>query len=115
MHLSDLQKYVLKQVYISGPQCPRSAFAAFYKQPREKEIKIITRSLERLIAKGLIVGFGYKTAEKLFLQKVSLTPKGRRMAKQIAREQQRLPLPATPRQRRGSATAGPRVRKRVPR
>jgi hypothetical protein len=84
----------LKQVYISGPQSPRSAFAAFYKQPREKEIKIITRSLERLIAKGLLIGYGYKTAEKLFIQRVSLTPKGRRLAKQIAREQQRLPLPA---------------------
>ena len=92
MHLSDLQRFILKQTYIHGPQCPRLEFVKFYTEPTEEEIKIITRSLERLIAKGLLVGFGHKTAEKLFIQRASLTPKGKRIAKQITRDQQRLPF-----------------------
>ena len=92
MHLSDLQKYILKQVYITGPKCSRSEFLRFYKKPGEKENKIITRSIDRLILKGMLVGFGHKTAEKFFIEKASLTPGGRRLAKLIAKEQPRLPF-----------------------
>jgi len=92
MNLSDLQKYILKQVFIQGPQTPRSAFEAFYKKTDEESVKVITRSIERLILKGLLIGYGHKTAEKLFIERVSLTPKGRKLGKAIAKDQQRLPL-----------------------
>lgn len=102
MYLSALQRYILKQTYINGPQCSRSFFNKFYprttsgagrgKKSREQEIKIITVSLERLIAKGLIRGYGYKTATKLFLDKVSLMPAGRKVIKKLLDDQQRLPL-----------------------
>lgn len=92
MRLSDLQKYILKQVYIRGPQTPRSAFELFYKKSGEDDVKVITRSIDRLILKGLAIGYGHKTAEKLFIERVSLTPKGRKFARAIAKDQQRLPL-----------------------
>ncbi|MBI4090497.1 MAG: hypothetical protein HY422_00565 [Candidatus Komeilibacteria bacterium] len=92
MHLSDLQTYILKQVYSNGPQCSRSAFETFYKKIGEEDVKVITRSIERLILKGLIIGYGHKTAQKLFIERVSLTPKGRKLAKAIAKDQQRLPF-----------------------
>ena len=92
MHLSDLQKYILKQVFIRGQRCGREVFLKFYDRPDEAEVKIITKSLERLIMKGLLVGFGHKTAEKFFIERVSLTPKGRTFGKKIAQDQQRLPL-----------------------
>ncbi len=93
MQLSDLQRYILKQTFIHGPRCDRSVFDAFYRKNRKDEhIKIITRSIERLIAKGELIAHGHKTAEKFFIQTVQLTPKGRRVASQVVRQQQRLPL-----------------------
>ena len=92
MHLSDLQKYILKQVFIRGPRSGREIFLKFYERVGEAEVKIITKSLERLIMKGLAVGFGHKTAEKFFIERVSLTPKGRKFGRKIAQDQQQLPL-----------------------
>jgi len=92
MRLSGLQKYILIQTYKKGPKLRRSFFESFYKKPKDQEVKTITVSIERLIAKGLLKGYGYKTAEKLFIQSVSLTPKGRNQAKQLYRDGQLLPL-----------------------
>lgn len=92
MRLSDLQRYILKQTYVHGPHCARSVFIAYYAKPTENEVKIITKSLERLITKGLLTGYGHKTAEKWFTEDVSFTPAGRRIAKAIIAQQQRLPL-----------------------
>ena len=49
--------------------------------------------IERLIDRGLAVGYGIKTKEKLFIQRVRLTPTGRGMIlKMRARKQLNLPL-----------------------
>ena len=92
MRFSDLQKYILIKTFKNGPKISRSVFEKFYKKPGDQEVKIITVSIERLIAKGMVKGYGYKTAEKLFIQKVSLTPKGKKIAQKIAMDLQRLPL-----------------------
>jgi DNA-binding PadR family transcriptional regulator len=91
MYLSDLQKFIIKQAFFTGPQCSRSVFGEYYHKVRVKK-KVITISLERLIAKGLINGYGYKTAEKLFINKVSLTANGKKEAKKLFGVQQTLPL-----------------------
>ena len=92
MHLSELQKYILKATYAHGARCPRDRFMAFYKKSTEAEAKIITRSLERLITKGYLIGYGHKTAEKWFTETVSLTPVGRTVSRRLFGQQQRLPL-----------------------
>jgi hypothetical protein len=55
-------------------------------------VNSITSSLERLIKKGLIVGFGELTKEKTFINKIRLTREGRLAAKKLLGEQKRLPL-----------------------
>ncbi|MBU2576064.1 hypothetical protein KKF64_03205, partial [Patescibacteria group bacterium] len=55
--------------------------------------KIITQSIERLIDRGLLVGYGMKTKEKLFITKIRLTSKGRSTAREMRRaRQKKLPL-----------------------
>ena len=55
-------------------------------------LETITKSLERLIDKGLMIGYGRRTPEKWFIDEVQLTPAGRRAARITLGEQQRLPL-----------------------
>ena len=92
MHLSKLQKYILKQAFAQGPRCPRAVFESFYDNVGEQEIKVITVSIERLILKGFLKGYGYKTAEKLFIEYVTLTPAGRKEARRLFDDEQKLPF-----------------------
>lgn len=55
-------------------------------------IDVITKALERLIDRGLLVGYGMRTKEKWFIKDVRLTPEGRRAARKVVGTQQRLPL-----------------------
>lgn len=52
----------------------------------------VTKSLERLIDKGLMIGYGRRTPKKWFIEEVALTPKGRKQARKLLGEQQALPL-----------------------
>ncbi|MDP1709449.1 MAG: hypothetical protein Q8L21_00995, partial [Candidatus Komeilibacteria bacterium] len=55
--------------------------------------KIVTQSIERLIERGMAVGYGLKTREKLFIEKVKLTASGKRAVSEFrAARQTRLPL-----------------------
>lgn len=99
MRLSDLQKYILLAVYESGnKRIGRGRFARFYatqkKKPKERaQVKIITQSLERLIDRELMIGYGVRTPHKWFINEVKLTPKGRQQARKVLeKKQQRLPL-----------------------
>lgn len=92
MQLSGLQRYILKKTYIHGPRCSRSMFVSFYRKHGKHEAEIITKSIERLITKQLLIGYGKRTAEKWFIDSVSLTPRARKIVLQIVRQQQRLPL-----------------------
>ena len=101
MRLSKLQKYILLQC-LDGKnrKLERQILLGFYstykkKPKREIMVNSITSSLERLIKKGLIVGFGELTKEKIFIQKMRLTPIGRLTAKKLLGEQKRLPLKMT--------------------
>ncbi|MFH1171260.1 MAG: hypothetical protein V1778_01840 [bacterium] len=98
MRISSLQKYILVQALLSRKaNCPRSLFKSFYErqaQPpsTEDQQNSITKSMERLIDKGLLIGYGRRTPEKWFIDSLKLTPSGRRVAKTLLGEQQRLPL-----------------------
>jgi hypothetical protein len=111
VRLSGLQRYILLQCYDSKNKLDRKVLLGFYgsgkKKPgsarlgeaqaeaqpgREIMVNSITNSLERLIKKGLIVGFGEITKEKIYISKIRLTKEGRLVAKKALGEQRRLPL-----------------------
>ena len=97
MRLSKLQKYILLQSFDSKNKLDRKVLLGFYssykkKSSRDIMVNSITSSLERLIKKGLIVGFGELTKEKTFINKIRLTPLGRKMARKFLGEQKRLPF-----------------------
>ncbi len=52
----------------------------------------VTKSLERLIDKGLLIGYGRRTPKKWFIDEVILTPKGRKETKKLLGKQQKLPF-----------------------
>ena len=97
MKFSKLQKYILRQSLGAKKKFKRNILLRFYdkqKKPAKKEDqqKIITQSLERLIDKELMIGFGRRTPHKWFIEEIKLTAKGRRQAKQLLGKQQALPL-----------------------
>lgn len=100
MRLSPLQRYILQMCFAprlrSGNKgVGRAIFNKFYegKEVKKKDIvDAITKTLERLIDKGLMVGLGVRTPKKWYIKEVRLTPLGRRLAKKLQGEQQKLPL-----------------------
>lgn len=96
MNISKLQKYILLNS-LGGKRTKPAKFEKFYPRDktklRKKTVnKIITRSLERMLFKGLIICYGEKTQYKFFISEVKLTPSGAKLAKKLLGEQQRLPL-----------------------
>ncbi len=97
MRLSKLQKHIILQGFDAKNKLDRKGLLNFYhayKKKPDQEIMVnsITNSIERLIKKGLLVGFGEITKEKTYIQKIKLTPSGRKVAKKLLGEQKRLPL-----------------------
>jgi len=97
MKLSTLQKFILRKTLASGKaKTARNILLDFYKNKKkvpkkELKVKIITQSLERLIDKGLIIGWGHKTQEKFFIDNIKLTTRGRKLACSLLGRQ--VPLP----------------------
>lgn len=46
-------------------------------------VDAVAQSIEGLIKKGLLIGYGAKTAKKNFIQEVRLTPLGQKIAFKI--------------------------------
>lgn len=98
MRLSALQKYILTQSILSRRTVVlRNDFRSFYGKQQhppkvEDQQNAVTKSLERLIDKGMLIGYGRRTPEKWFIDSIKLTPRGRRTAKTLLGEQQRLPM-----------------------
>jgi len=110
MVLSRLQRYILLQALAASKRTmSRSGIARFYNdttyRPKGKDLaNIISRSLDRLITKELVVGFGHKTARKWYIESIKLTPKGRGVAKRLLGEQQALPLKIKIQKLKGKST-----------
>jgi len=97
MRLSLLQKYILAECYNrSGLRAERVGLVKFYsgyKVPKkELRTKIITRSIESLIDKELLVGYGVRTPHKWFIREIRLTGKGVKAGRRLLGEQLKLPL-----------------------
>ena len=75
----------------------RDGLVKFYSKkknkPKQEDMQnIITKSIERLIDRELLMGNGTKTAHKLYIKEIKLTPKGKKAAMLLLGEQQKLPL-----------------------
>lgn len=97
MRLSNLQKYILLQGFNQKGKFSRNILNKFYdnrknKPKKEDVVNIITKSLERLINKELLIGYGMRTTHKWFIEEIKLTYKGRKTAKKLLGEQQKLPF-----------------------
>ncbi|MFH0951888.1 MAG: hypothetical protein V1838_01730 [Patescibacteria group bacterium] len=98
MRLSLLQRFILMKSYRRSVQSvSRQEYNIFYKsqksKPKAKDRQnIITNSIERLIDKELAIGHGRRTPHKWFIDALSLTAKGKRLAKRLQGEQQVLPI-----------------------
>jgi hypothetical protein len=97
MKLSFLQKYILLSGYEEKGKFGREKLLKFYEKTKKKpkvedQVNIITKSLERLIDKGLLIGYGIRTPKKWFIKEIKLSASGRRLAKKLRGEQQALPL-----------------------
>lgn len=98
MNLSELQKYILKTTLQNNKaRLSRNIFEKFYDNKKNSpstkiRANIITKSIERLIDKGLLTGFGEKTQHKLFITQVKLTTRGKKAAQNLFGQQVSLPL-----------------------
>lgn len=97
MRLSSLQKYILLQCYNRmGYRMDRAGLLRFYgaKRTPKKTLraKIITRSIEGLIDKELMIGYGLRTPYKWFIKEIRLTRLGVKVGKKLSGEQMRLPF-----------------------
>ena len=98
MRLSKLQKYILDVCYNKrNSKLEKKELLQFYsssirKPKREDQIGIISKSIERLISKGLLVGYGEITQRKTFINKIKLTSLGKKQIKKILGQQKKLPL-----------------------
>jgi len=98
MRLSKLQKYILLQTYHQRKKLfNRDKLIKFYNKQKSKVkkelwVKNITKSIERMIDKGLLVGYGMRTPKKWFIKEIKLTAIGLKTAKKLIGEQMSLPL-----------------------
>jgi hypothetical protein len=107
MMLSSLQRYILLACYdAKGQRRERKGLEQFYEgetaRPSEKDMQnAVTRSLERLIDKELLIGYGVRTPHRWYIKEIRLTPKGRRVVKELlASNQTQLPLTMSRRRER---------------
>lgn len=98
MVLSALQQYILREAYAwRGPKFPRKVLLRYYDRVKRKPSSddmqnSMTKSLERLIDRGYLIGYGRRTPAKWFIEEVKLTPIGRKVTRRLLRDQPRLPL-----------------------
>jgi len=98
MIFSPLQQYILKECYAgNNEEVSRKLFVRFYvkntRTTKNSQVKIITKSIERLIDREMLVGFGIRTAKKWFIKEVKMTNPGRKeWQKYLNRKQKQLPL-----------------------
>lgn len=100
MRLSLLQKYILMECLTADEKILRGKFREYYLPSRQAgkneknkpklkdQADIVNKSINKLIDKGLLVGFGKRTAEKWFFTFVKLTPQGKRKAMEIFKSRQ---------------------------
>lgn len=94
---SSLQQRILEECFRRREQVNRQGFTAFYgidsKVKLADRTKIITQSLERLIDRGFLVGYGVRTPKKWFIKEIKITRLGiKQWEKFLERKQKKLPF-----------------------
>ena len=95
MRLSALQRFILIQCLQSKNRtADKKACEKFYDRipshPSKHDITtIITRSVERLVEKELVIVYGWHTAQKWFIDRVRLTKQGSEVARRLLGVQQK--------------------------
>ena len=97
MRLSKLQQFILEKCYSNKSSTKADFYNYYTRQYLAKNKKIVQdvvhKSLESLTIKDLIAAYGKKTAKKWFIARVKLTPRGRKIIRQIIKSRQRkLPI-----------------------
>jgi len=108
MRLSSLQKFILLEcLHSKTGRINRSRLNKFYDtvsahggpapggkaRPKDEMItKILTKSMERLMNKSLLVGFGERTAHKWFIKEIRITRVGKKVARDLLGKQVSLPF-----------------------
>lgn len=95
MALSELQRYILRMAYrYPRVRVPRQALTEFRRRGKtvRHPAEVLSHSIERLIDRGLVIGFGHRTQDKWFVESIRLTAAGRRQARAILSAQASLPL-----------------------
>jgi hypothetical protein len=99
MGLSKLQKHILTKCYENRSGSEKKVeFYNYYPKKEQKENKIgiqvgIQKSIENLTAKDLVVAFGHKTAKKWSVERVRVTTRGKKLAKELVKSRQtKLPI-----------------------
>lgn len=94
MKLSALQKYILMECYRVPDKMLRGKLIEYYKNKKKKskkkdQLDAINKSVNKLIDRGLLIGYGKRTAEKWFYTFIKLAPAGKKKARGIylARQQ----------------------------
>jgi len=111
MKLSSLQRYILLACHdAKGQRREHRGLEQFDEtekdRPSEKAAQdSVTRSLERLIDKELLIGYGVRTSHKWYLNEIRLTPKGRKVVRGLL-ESRQTRLPLTMGRRRASVNRG---------
>lgn len=92
MRLSKLQKHILSRSLEARGKFDRERLMDFFPSSvlRKESMDAVTKSLERLIDHELMTGYGVRTPHKWYIKEVRLTPLGRKEAKRIRGEQQKL-------------------------
>lgn len=99
MRLSKLQQYILGKCYDKkNGGALKAEFYGFYPKDEfdknKKNIQdIIHKSVESLVAKDLLIAYGRRTAEKWFIEKAKITPRGKRKLRELIKNRQtKLPI-----------------------
>ncbi|TAN32631.1 hypothetical protein EPN28_03865 [Patescibacteria group bacterium] len=92
---SSLQRNILRECCGAPKGALRAKGAKVDRKVFDKlrPVKIVTKSLERLIDRGDLVGYGVRTPKKWFIKEVKATRQGLKdWVKFMASRQKRLPL-----------------------
>ncbi len=97
MRFSKLQKHILLECWGRKHRLNKKELLEFYFERQiklhKKEIQdIVTRSIQSLIKKGCLIGYGRRTPQRWYIKEIHLTLQGRREARKLLGKQQRLPF-----------------------
>ena len=99
MRLSKLQKFILMKCFEKKNKTEmKTNFYDYYPAKEISKNKIavqvaLQNSIENLVKKDLVVAIGHRTVKKWYVNKVRLTAKGKKKAKELVRDKQRkLPI-----------------------